>query len=259
MEDKLRLFIEKYSSISHPNLYEQSYEIRYTFNNFETTLIIVYNFDHREVFGILIPSMDDPEFPDLHISLYENSFHIEYIYTRHKSQYLPIHKKGTWIMHLIDQLALELQVDTLYLRDKSCVICDDEDISLMFLRIYNGGRSWYEKFGYKPIRIDYEEYEKLLEDYISTPMTIVMKDLQGVISNEDRLIIPIPILEEMLGEYMIRTSKISFEIYNKLEIYFSKLSFRKLGSEWVDKGAKILDYNRFSKLIKVSVIRSFDS
>jgi hypothetical protein len=241
IENKLKSFICDHLIVVDPKIYEKSYEIPYYFNRFETKLIIIWNYECDEYFSILIPSDDDMNEPDIYINIIsEDELYIVWIKADKSSS-----KTRTWIMNLIDHLAFELEISKICLEDQSSVICDDIEVLLMYWRIYNGGRSWYENFGYKPIGIEYIEYEKLLHDYITTPMTIVLQNINKLIMIE-------PMEKELLGQYMVRISKISFNVYNIFKDHLWELSSQGDTSltEWVSKMRKIMNHEKFYKHLK---------
>ena len=250
IKPKLKRFIYKHTGIEDIDLYRKLYEIPYILNDWETTLTVVYNLEGDNKFNILIKSKENEKDPCLLISLNSSSsFYINLVETRNKTCDLPTSRAGTWIMHLIDKLALELEISYIYLFDESNVKCDRFIISLTMLRIYNGGRSWYESFGYKPEKIDDKEYKQLLDDYINTPIETALEDVRRLVLTDNKLEIIEPLEGETLGKYMTYLSEHDCELYYNLERYFNKLRYLENPPEWVNQRMLIEQCNMFSKHI----------
>jgi hypothetical protein len=248
IENKLRSFISQHLGTEEIHLYTNSYEVPYRFENFETTLVIMYNFEGNRRFNILIKSFSESQDPCLILSINkDNSLYVNLIGTQDKTCSLPISRAGTWILQLIDHLAVELSLSYIYLQDESTVLCDNKRISLTLLRIYNGGKSWYENFGYKPKNIDYEEYEQLLKDYRSTPMIIVFDDVSKFILKDEQLSVVEPLEWETLGEYMSYIAKHDCKSYYQLENCFDRLELLRIPPKWINQRMKIEEHNMFSK------------
>jgi hypothetical protein len=248
VKKKLKKFIYEHTGIKDIDLYRRSYEIPYLNKDFMTIITIIYDFEGDKKFNILIRSKENPNDICLLISLNKNSsFYINLVETQDKTCNLPTSRAGTWIMHLIDQLAMELGISYIYLFDESNVKCDRYRVSLTLMRIYNGGRSWYENFGYKPEKLEKEEYDQLINDYISTPIETVLEDIRKFVLMEDKLEIIEPLEGETLGKYMTYLSNHDCEMYYDLERYFGKLRYLENPPEWIGQRMLIEQCNKFSK------------
>ena len=72
---------------------------------------------------------------------------------RHTTCMVPRTKSGTWIMNFITSFLYFIGIREAQLEDSSKIYCQKHHANLLLLRIFSGNfHTWYENFGYTPIR-----------------------------------------------------------------------------------------------------------
>jgi hypothetical protein len=222
-------------TIGDINIMENDYIVPIEFKGYKSSTVINYNYRENGNFNILIEDSEDNNSVCLYISLRHNKFekmdtgYIEYVSTRDRRCPIPERNGGTWILELIDVLICDIGIHYISLEDDSNVICkeNNSDTHLTMLRIYGGGNSWYEKFGFKHRKFIDDKYDQSVKSYISTPLTQIQDEILkhpviGELLNRANIALDIlqvhpPSYNETLGNYMTRLWKIDCSSYIKFE------------------------------------------
>ena len=94
---------------------------------------------------------------------------------------LSMSSQGSFLLHLVDEICIQLGVTTVKLTDDSHITCDGEQVSLEFRSLMKHGKSWYEIHGFS-----YENKEKkdIINNIRNTSVNKITKYLSTFDTNK---------------------------------------------------------------------------
>lgn len=282
--DRLTQFIRTYQVREYKNIdvTRKKYTISFLFRNFETRILISF---HKRYFKFKIKNNIQPTEPclDLKILHMDSNLYAELSYIRaNNSCQVPTLRAGTWLVALTDELLCILGIPKSTLQDKAYIQCQNLQTRLLFIRIYNGQKSWYQdRFNY---HIDYNSTRLLnyyplytentynfdINSLINMPIQLIVENIEHLMTNTytlddvynnmqqviensyNTLQTYPPSVTEKLGNYMNRiwkTNCISYiHLQNFLELTSDRDVIKNKSFPWSHLYQRILDANH--KLIK---------
>lgn len=128
-------------------------------------LELEFQFTKTTKVGLILPSDDRDEF--LNLTLDDTKADLNLIQTILGSSsengrvLARLKKKGEWLLKLAIVISRRLGMKSLELYDASSVLSSERtDMDLKFISLMQYGRSWYQKFGFRPLK---ENPENMLE------------------------------------------------------------------------------------------------
>ena len=214
----LKNFISEYTKIPYLAIdpTKQSYSVEFTFDNFRTNLVINQNKDGY-VLSIINELSESSPCLELYVFEKENIIQAEIKWIRAITRgcQIPSSSAGTWILKLVDALTAILGIQKVELSDIAKITCGQDETSLKMLRIYGGGRSWYEKFGYH-LDTEYQTaYDQAILNLINLPMSLVVQNVENFVIPEDLPLVEIgETLEELQPKVLQIFEMVPIDNYN---------------------------------------------
>lgn len=274
VQRSLENFISEFSAISRGEEMFKNvscYSVNFEFEGYVTTLVISKEFYPYRYFRIIIVNSISSESPCLDLRIKEDTNYgiVGYLYFIRASGNvkckIPASSGGSWIMRMLGTLLCKIGVSVATLTDDSNIYCKGKiQVRFPILRIFQGKRSWYENYDYRPdfntarVRTKYGSYnysqylndiemlreykmsiiEKVL-DNIDKYITVA-KDFHKSVLSEDssqakNVLSKYSHMHKNLGKYMSDLWVMDCVAYSQMDKFLrttSRPDFRYIGFPW---------------------------
>jgi len=146
------------------------------------TIPLTINID-EDVCSFIIKGIRIKDCLNLHVKMREKTGYLANIDTVGGLCPLPFSRTGTFMLELVDMLAVTFNLRSINLGDASGIVFKKEDgrfktAMLTHLRTFQTGQGWYESHGYHPHERDYSEYRQRVEINLNYPISKLMTEVE---------------------------------------------------------------------------------